>query len=61
MKKIIKKKPTSVSVKSQSTKMVRPMHQQAGSMNQMQPTQPSMKKGGKIKSKRKKCCGGGRI
>ena len=35
------------------------MPQQAGPMNQMQPTQPPMKKGGSVK--KKKCCGGGHV
>ena len=57
--KVMKKKPTSIPIKSQPTRVVRSMPQQAGPMNQMQPTQPPMKKGGSVK--KKKCCGGGHV
>ena len=53
-----KKKPTSRVVRSQPTRLMPQQAQQAGPMQQMQPTQPPMKKGGKVK--RKKCCHGGR-
>jgi hypothetical protein len=54
----MKKKPTSIPVKSQPTRMVPPQAgpMQQGPQQQYQPQQPPMKKGGKMK---KKNCRGG--
>ena len=55
---VVKKKHKSVPIHSQPTRMMPPQTaQQQGPMNQMQPQQPPMKKGGKVKAKmsKKKC------
>lgn len=54
----MRKKPTSIPVKSQPTRMVPPQAgpMQQGPQQQYQPQQPPMKKGGRMK---KKNCRGG--